>query len=468
VASTQLLLMWRERRLLWFTLAVVLLAGASLVSNAARLALQAQERQAATEQEARLWHDQGIIDPHDAAHVGRAVHSPVRPLAAFDPGISDFVGSSVFIEGHVQNPARYRPIEGGAALSRFTGFSAAWTLQVVAPLMIILAGFATMSGELARARLRQELGAGASTTALVAGRLMALVAMAGLLMVLMIGATMPAILLQDVSEADVKAFAALSAGYVLYLFVFCALTVAVSGLFVSARTTLVVLLGFWAFATVLLPRVAPAVAETLAPTPSAVAFKSALIEDAEKDVDVHDPKDQGLKAFKAGLLANYGVSDVADLPINFRGAKYEYGEKLSTERNRRHFDQLYKVYRRQDRVQRMFALLSPTISVKPWSRAFASTGFGAHLSYLRGVEDYRFRLMQKLNVEIKHHKPQSGERHYATEIASITRDVIYRPGELSLYDVAKAQAPNLAILLVWAVLAIGLTGVSAQRLGQRW
>jgi ABC-2 type transport system permease protein len=84
------------------------------------------------------------------------------------------------------------------------------------------------------------------------------------------------------------------------------------------------------------------------------------------------------------------------------------------------------------------------------------------------VEDYRFRLMQKLNVEIKHHKPQSGERHYATEIASITRDVIYRPGELSLYDVAKAQAPNLAILLVWAVFAIGLTGVSAQRLGQRW
>ncbi|MYD15405.1 MAG: hypothetical protein F4X00_17610, partial [Gemmatimonadetes bacterium] len=118
VAVTHLSLMWRDRRLLWLALSVLLLVGASVATNAARLSSQAEERRAVAEEEALLWDSQGVIDPHDAAHVGRAVPAPVRPLAAFDPGLSDFVGTSVFIEGHAQNPARHRPIEGGAALSR--------------------------------------------------------------------------------------------------------------------------------------------------------------------------------------------------------------------------------------------------------------------------------------------------------------------------------------------------------------
>lgn len=467
VTATQLKLMWRERRLLWLALAVLLLAGASVATSSVRLAAQAQERRAVAEQEERLWDSQGVIDPHDAAHVGRAVPAPVRPLAAFDPGLSDFVGASVFIEGHAQNPARHRPIEGGTALSRFGGFSAAWTLQVIAPLLIILAGFATMSGEVARARLRQELGAGASTTALVGGRLLALTAAAGLLALVLIGVSLPAILLQGVNRAEMVGFAVIGSAYALYLLVFCALTVAASGLFASARTALVVLLGFWAVSTLLVPRVAPAVAESLAPTPSAPALRAAVAEDAEKGVDVHDSTDEGVEAFKAELLARYNVSDIDDLPINFRGAKYEYGEALSTELYNRHFDQLYAVYHRQERVQRLFAVFSPTISLQPWSRAFARTDFDAHLSYLRGVEDYRYRLVQTLNAEIKNHKRPPGERYHRADIATITRDVVYTPGQRLLSDVAAAQVPNLVILLVWGVAAIGMTAVSARHLGRR-
>lgn len=466
VAATQLRLMWRERRLLWLALAVLLLAGASVATSAVRLSAQAQERRVVAEEEARLWDSQGVIDPHDAAHVGRAVPAPVRPLAAFDPGLSDFVGSSVFLEAHAQNPARHRPIEGGTALSRFGGFSAAWTLQVVAPLLIILAGFATLSGEVARARLRQELGAGASAAALVGGRLIALALAAGLLALVMIGISLPVILLQGVGGTEVAGFAAIGGAYALYLLAFCALTVAASGLFASARTALVVLLGFWAVSTLLVPRVAPAVAETLEPTPSAPAFRAAVTEEAEKGIDVHDPTDPGVEAFKAELLARYEVSDLEDLPINFRGASYEYGEKLSTDLYNRHFDQLYDVYYRQEVVQRAFAIFSPTISLQPLSRAFAGTDFAAHLNYLRGVEDYRYRLIQTLNAEMKDHKPPPGERYYLADIATITRDVAYAPGRQRLVDVAAAQIPNLAILLVWAVIAIGLTGVSALRLGR--
>jgi ABC-2 type transport system permease protein len=466
VAATQLRLMWRERRLLWLALTVLLLAGASVATSAARLSAQAQERRAVAEEEARLWDSQGVIDPHDAAHVGRAVPAPVRPLAAFDPGLSDFVGSSVFIEGHSQNIARHRPIEAGAALSRFGGFSAAWALQIVAPLLIILAGFATLSGAVARERVRQELGAGASAAALVGGRLIALAVTAGLLVLAMIAVSLPPILLQGAGQGEVTGLAAIGGAYALYLLTFCALTVAASGLFASARAALVTLLGFWAVATLLAPRIAPAVAEALEPTPSAVAFKAAVTEEAENGVSGHDPADARLDAIEAELLARYNVANVEDLPINFRGVSLEFGEKNSTDTYNRHFERLYGLYRRHENVQRAFAILSPTVALQPWSRSFAGTDFGAHLNYLRGVEDYRYRLVQTLNREVKSHKPPPGERYHLADIASITCEVIYAPPKVRLADVATAQAPNLAILLAWTVVALGLAALSALRLAR--
>ena len=141
-------------------------------------------------------------------------------------------------------------------------------------------------------------------------------------------------------------------------------------------------------------------------------------------------------------------------------------EKLSTDLYNRHFDRLYDIYDRQELVQRTFAVFSPTISLQPWSRAFAGTDFGAHLNYSRGVEDYRYRLIQTLNVEIKDHKPPPGERYYLADIATITRDVAYAPRQLSMGDVAAAQIPNLVILLVWTAFAISLVAVSARRLGR--
>lgn len=463
VAATQLRLMWRERRLLWLALAVLLLAGTSVATSTARLSAQSQERRVVAAREATLWNGQGTIDPHNAAHVGRAIPAPVRPLAAFDPGVSDFVGASVFIEGHAQNPARHRPIDAGAALSRFGGFSAAWALQVIAPLLVILAGFSTLSGEVARERLRQELGTGASTLALVGGRLIALAMAAGWLVLAMVGVSLPAILVQDAGLAEMAGLAAVGAAYALYLFVFCSLTVAVSGLFASARMSLVVLLGFWVLATLLAPRIGAAMAETLEPTASAPAFRAAVTEEAQNGVSGHDPADQRLDGLKAELLARYNVDDVADLPIDFRGVALEFAERNSTETYNRHFERVYATYHRQENLQRACAILSPAIALQAWSRAFARTDFAAHLGYLRGVEDYRYRLIQTLNHEVKQHKPPPGER-YQADIATITRAVVYTPRRERPGDVAAAQAPNLAILLAWAALAFSLAMVSALRL----
>ncbi|WP_230434543.1 DUF3526 domain-containing protein [Xanthomonas melonis] len=467
VAATQLILLWRERRVVWLALALLLLAATSLGTSAVRLSAQAQERQAVAEQEARLWDGQGRIDPHAAAHVGRAIPAPVQPLASFDPGVSEVVGTSVFIEGHAQNPARHRPIEEGTALSSFGGFSAAWALQVVAPLLLILAGFSSMSGELARERLRQELAAGGAPTALVGGRVLALAAVAGMFALALFGASVPALFVQGAGAAELVALLAIAGAYLLYLLTFCTLTIAVSGLCRSARTSLVLLLGMWVVATLLAPRVAPAVAESLVPTPSAPAFRAAVTEEAESGVDGHDPADERLASLKAELLARYRVDDVADLPLNFRGVALEFGEDNSTQTYARHFERLYAAYRQQERVQRAFAAISPTLALQPWSRAFAGTDYAAHLAYLRGVEDYRYRLIQALNHEVKTHKPPPGEQYHLADIATLTRSIAYAPQAPTRVATAAAQAPNLAILLGWALLGIVLTRLCASRLELR-
>lgn len=467
VLAAQLTVMWRERRVAWLALVAVILACTSAGTSAVHLAAQARERQAVAAEEARLWNHQGTIDPHAAAHVGRAIPAPVRPLASFDPGVSNVVGTSVFIEGHAQNPARHRPIEEGAALSRFGGFSAAWALQVIAPLLLILAGFSSMSGDVARERLRQELAAGGATVALVGGRLLALAAAGGLLALPLLGASLPAMILQQAGAATLGALLAMTVGYLLYLLAFCALTIAISGLCRSARTSLVILLCFWVATTLLAPRVAPAVAESLVPTPSAPAFRAAVSEEAERGVDGHDPADVRLEALKAALLKRYAVDDVAELPVNFRGVALEFAENNSTRTYARHFERLYTAYRQQEQVQRALAAVSPTLALQPWSRAFAETDFAAHLTYLRGVEDYRYRLIQALNHEVKAHKPAPGARHHVADIASLTRAVAYTPKAQTLPGIAVAQLPNLLILLGWVLLGLCLTLLAAARLGTR-
>lgn len=462
-ARHQLRLMTRDKRLGWLVAAVLALALASVATGAARLHAQGLERQAATRQNQAIWDALGPINPHGAAHVGRTVYAPISPLAAFDPGLGDYLGSSVKLEGHSQNPSRDRPMEGGSAISRFGGFSAAWALQVVGPLLIVLAGFTTFSGERVRERLRQEFGAGASAKGLVLGRLVGLACAAGLLLAAFMGVGALALLVGGASWSQGLALLAMTLGYALYFLTFTALTVGVSALTPSARGSLVTLLAFWAVATLLVPRIAPAVAEILHPTPSAPAFEAAVTDEAKNGVSGHDPADERLDALKASTLKAYGVTKVEDLPFNFEGVALEFGEKNSTDTYNRHYDALFGVYRRQDAVQQAFSLLSPTMAAAPWSRGFAGTDFPAHRLFLRQAETYRYALIQALNRDVRINKPKTADP-YTTNVSAIAASLAFAPKQPSLGQVWGAQALNLLILAAWALAAMAFAAFAAVRL----
>ncbi|MBP7339235.1 DUF3526 domain-containing protein [Niveispirillum sp.] len=466
IARHQLLLMERDTRLRWLCLALLMLAVASLVTGAARQQAQTAERQAAAVTDEEIWDALGPVNPHGAAHTGRNLYAPLSPLAAFDPGLSNYLGISVRAEAHTRNPARDRPMEGGTSITRFAGFSPAWALQVVVPLLIILSGFTIFSGERACERLRQELGAGASGPALMFGRFIGLgTAAIGLLGIFMAAGIVALLSIGAPADAFL-ALLAMGGGYALYLLVHAGLTVSISALLPSARSALVVLLGLWACTTLLLPRIAPAMAERLYPTPSAPAFENAVTDEAKNGISGHDPYDARLNAVKADLMQQHGVTRIEDLPFNFEGVALQFGEGNTSETYNRHYEALFATYHRQNQTQRLFSLISPTLAMIPWSRAMAGTDVAAHRLFLHDAEKYRFALIQALNDDIRRNKPKDGGI-YRTDVSALAEGVRFTPRLVITADAWRDQAPSLAILAVWLAACLAFARWAATRLERR-
>lgn len=465
VAATQLRLMGRDRRLVWLTSLLALVMLASVATGQARNSQQQRERAVAASEARRVWESQGPTNPHGAAHFGYDVYAPVSPLAALDPGLTDQLGVSVRLEGHSQNPARERPVEGGAAVSRFAGFSPAWALKILAPLMIILAGFSVFSGERSRELLGQELASGAPPLTLMAGQMIALGSLALALVSVFTAGGLMLLTANGGLAQDYVAAMAIGGGYLLYLLTFVGLTLAASAAFRTARAALVTLLCFWALSSLLAPRLAPALAEQLHPTPTAPSFEKAVSEEAKNGVSGHDPADKRLEAFKAETLRRYGVAREEDLPVNFAGLALHFGERNSTATYNRHYAQLFASYEGQARVHRIAALLAPELAVTPLSMAFASSDLGAHLDFLAQAEAYRYELIQSLNADVVRNKPPE-DGPYLTDVGRLTRDMRFEPRRLSLGEVWSRQSANGLILGGWMIASFILAGAAATRMGR--
>ena len=463
VARQQWRLLVRDRRLTILGLALLLALLTAALTGTAMHASGAAERAAAASEETRVWEMQDAANPHGAAHFGRDVYKPVSPLAVLDPGLLPELGTALRLEAHAQNPARDRAIDGGTAIDRFGGLNPATMLQMLAPLLIILAGFATFSGESARTILRQELSSGVSPALLIAGRLAGL-AGAILLPLAALGLTAGAALLVAGSGADtIAALLWMMLGYALYLWAFAALTLAASAAFASARTALVLLLAFWATAVLLVPRVAPAVAEATAPTLSGPALEAAVTKEVREGPSGHDPQDERLAKLREDTMRRYGVSKIEDLPVDFSGISLFHGEALSTQIYRRYSAGLYDGYDRQAAVQRRFALVSPLQALRPLSAGLAQSDQHAHRRFLEQADEYRYALVQQLNRDIIHNRKDPNSV-YLTDVGAITRGQYFAARAVPLGETLGRHRTDLAILALWALAATLLALAASRRL----
>lgn len=465
VAGQQWRLLVRDRRLAVLGLALMLTLCAAAMTGAAMHVANEADRLAAQAEEARVWDMQGPANPHGAAHFGRYVLKPVSPLAVLDPGLLPQLGTSLRIEAHAQNPAKGRAIDGGTALDRFAGSSPAAMLQMLAPLLVILAGFATFAGERARTLLRQEVAAGTAPATLMAGRLLGLTGIVGLLLAVVAAIGGAALLIAGGGAAELAALLWMMLGYAPYLFAFAALTLAASAAFASARGALVALLCFWATATLFVPRIAPAVAEIAVPTLSGPAFEAAVTREVREGPSGHDPQDVRLERLRVATMKRYGVARIEDLPVDFNGIALFHGEAMSTSIYARHFKVLYDGYDRQADIQRLFAVLSPTQAVRPWSAALAQADQHAHRRFLEQADRFRYAIVQGLNRDIIRNRKPS-EAPYLADVAAITRGQAFAGGPPSLRETLDRHWADLAALTAWAIFAALLALLASRRLAR--
>lgn len=410
--------------------------------------------------------------PHRVVHYGTFIFRPLGPLAAFDPGVDDFTGNSMFLEGHRQNSANFGDVRQSSLLVRFGQLTPAFVLQIVAPLLLIFLGYGALARERERGTLRLLMLQGVSRRSLVGGKLLALGTVA-------LVAGLPA-MIGFVAIARQPGALALpmlitAVGYLAYLAWWTVVILLVSATVRRSRDALLALVALWVVTTVLLPRVVPDVASAAVPLRNRLQTDVAIARDLRQMGDSHNPADPHFAAFKQSVLDRYGVDRVEDLPVNYKGVVGMEGERLTSSLFARYTSESYAAQEGQIALVDAAGILSPTITVRALSMAAAGTDFAGHRRFLDQAEAYRYALVQRLN------RMEAEDVSYADDIAedagadrrkrvsatnwSAMPDFSFAPASGS--DLARGALPGLAIILGWLAAAALLLALATRRLGAR-
>lgn len=406
VAVKELREMARDRRLLWLCGFVLLLMAAALVFGAAENARIGREREAAAVADRALWTGQGAKDPHAAAHFGQYAFKPASPLALADPGVDAFAGSAVWLEAHKQNEAQFRMARDAGLGARLGALSLAFILQTIAPLVVILVGFASISGERESGTLKQLMSLGARPRDIVAGKALALIgATFALLAPAVIGAALAVALLTDatrLSLADQFArLGALAFFYAVYLAGFALLALGVSARAGNSRAALVTLLAFWLVNSFVAPRLMTDAARRFAPTPTAQEFRAAIAKDKARTFG-HDEHHPAFIAFRDETLKKYGVTRIEDLPVSFRGLALRKDDESGYAIFDRHYGALQAAFDRQDALRAAPGFLFPLLAMRPVSMAFAGVDNWAQYDFATAAEAHRRAIQNEVSDNLIH------------------------------------------------------------------
>lgn len=408
--------------------------------------------------------------PHRVVHYGHFIFRPLGPLAAFDPGVDAFTGNSMFLEGHRQNTANFGDVRQSSLLVRFGQLTPAFVLQIVAPLLLIFIGFGAVARETERGTLRLLMMQGVTRGQLIAGKLLALSLIAT-------AAAAPAMLglvavaLQPGAQALPMLVTAF--GYFTYLALWTVLILSFSTFARRGRDALLALVAVWAVTTVLLPRIAPDIANNAVPLRNRLQTDVAIARDLRAMGDSHNPDDPHFAEFKRTVLDRYGVDRVEDLPVNYKGLLALEGERMTSSLFDRYASESHAAQKQQIALVGTVGILSPAIALRGLSMAATGTDFAAHRRFLEQAEAYRFALVQRLN------RMQAQDVSYADDTATDADADRRKRVEAGNWQampgfrfdapdgatLARAALPGLGLLFLWLGAAALLLHVATRRMG---
>ncbi len=399
IARKEYIEMIRDGRFRWATgIVFALLAGSLIVGwkHYASVEAQRAESQAADRE---MWVSQGEKSQHSAAHFGNFAFKPTSPLSSIDQGVLPYTGVSVFMEAHRVKEASYRPVEDASIMHRLGALTAASTLQLLIPLLIILLAFSSFAGEREQGTLRQLMSLGLQRRTVALGKAL--------------GVVLPLMLLLAPAAAVGAVAMALNAGpdaalwslsrlllmimlYLLYFGLFIGLALIVSARASSARVALIVLLGFWLWSSFLVPRAATDIVDALVPTPTSAEFDRAV----QTDYDQLPAWADRTRAVEEQLMKEHGVDTPDLIPASVAGYTLLAAEEDETMIYRKHFDALGDIYMAQNRMVQAGTVLAPMVAVQAASMGLAGSDYAHHQHFVEAAETYRYDFVQTLNRDM--------------------------------------------------------------------
>jgi ABC-2 type transport system permease protein len=447
VTGRELLELLRDGRLLSAVLLVLVLVTTALTVGRQHQQAFEAERHAAQALDYNDWLNQPERHPHDAAHQGLHVFKPLPALAMLDPGVTPYLGSTLWLQAHRQSELRFRPAQDATGLQRFGQLSVAWVLQVLAPLLVIVLGFNMLTGEREQGTLRQTLAVGVTLRQVVAGKALALLGALGVVLLPVVVAALVALLASPTPADDALRLVLLTSIYGVYFVGVAAIVLGVSAAAASARVAITVLLGLWIVAVTLLPRAAADGAREAFPSPSRAEFASAL--DGEL-----------ANAYQRAWLAQFGTTQRfgADVPLSRWGAALRVDDETGYEVMDRHFEALWQSFARQQRAQEWAGLVAPVLAVRATSMTLAGTDFAAHRHFAVAGEAHR-RLMQDLiSADLVEHADTRGAGHFDYQAGRELWERIpaFTYQAPAATDALSRAAVGVAVLLAHATLTLAL------------
>jgi ABC-2 type transport system permease protein len=182
--------------------------------------------------------------------------------------------------------------------------------------------------------------------------------------------------------------------------------------------------------------------------PSAQQFREAIAADKRR-LFGHDESHPAFVAFKARVLAEYGVARVEDLPVSFRGLSLREDDHAGYRIFDRHHAALQATIDRQDALRALPGFLLPALAVQPVSMALAGTDSRHQHHFTTEAESHR-RLIQEIVSDDLIRNARNGGPDYQASPALFARIPSFAYQHPSVGEVLVGEARNLVALALWA------------------
>lgn len=436
--------------LVWITLSTIV-----GVIHSREISLQRQQAEANQREQ---WLNKKTVGAHMAAHQGLVVFRPNFALSAFDQGLNDYVGASMFLEAHRRSEFQNKEIEQTGLLIGFGQMSVALTLQLILPLLIVLLAYPAIAGERENGTLRQIISLGISKKELFVGKALGvffpLAATLSLLLVIFFGLS----LMNGENSPDLGRIVIFLVSYSVYAAIFLGFCLVVSALASSTRVSLAILLTFWLLSCLVIPKIASDLGEIFYKTPTEADLQ-AMLPDKEQSRKQYLEETEQLKK---ELMAKYNVNDVNKLPVRFSAIMLDRSEDSAAKINKAIFDRVYDQYGKQNSLYQILGFLAPTLSIQTISMNAAGEDVFHYRHFADSAEEYRFRFVRLLNEYSINHPLKSNLDESVKEFQKNERElyesiepfVYEKPTTIWLLDKTKNA---IAGLLFW----LGLISAAA-------